>query len=111
MTRDFTEAMKQRLLTIIHEVSPDQWFDFVRGAGPDEDVFSDLLSEEPALNFNTDDVERDAYYQGLLNAQDTSAKTIEAIFDAVSDQDHGFAMRIDSMDSTAKMVLSALWRL
>jgi len=106
MVRDFSESMKQRLLRLVHDVSSDAGFD-----RPDGDMFADLLSDDPTLNFQDDDVEIDTYYQTMIDRECASTHKIEAIFDAVSAEDHVFATQIDAMESSATMVVSALWRL
>ena len=99
MTRDFTEAAKQKLISQIEEVTETSWWgkvgDFFGDRWLDIQAWTGRLSIQNYL----DDV--DAYHKKILDRRNTKVQEIETIFARVRDLDYSsgisFRNTVDDM--------------
>ena len=81
MKRDFSEAAKQELLSLVAEVEDEKWCDFTDWIGDGWSGFEGWIGQLDISNYIND---INAYHKKVIDKNNTTAEGIETIFENVN---------------------------
>lgn len=101
--RDFSNDVKQNLLSIVEDVDNEEWYDITKW-----DVFYRVEGLFGGLDFPAHANELNTYYRKLIDVQGVSKKQINDIFKKVYNKDSQFANELKKINQSIDTINNSL---
>lgn len=103
VTRDFSDSVKQQLLSLVDEVEDESFLNITKW-----DVFYRVEKFFGGLDFPANADELDSYYKKLIDIEGMGKEQINKIFSEVENEDNNFSNDLKKINATIEKVNASL---